>query len=74
MIATNTVHMLPAPTVATARTSNGSNLPAMALGTIVLVMALVGLWGAASLIGGMISAGGPLGLVDGFIHALAGIR
>ena len=74
MIVTNTVHMLPVATVDTFHTNKKSNIPTLALGAIVLAMTLVGLWSAASLIGGMISATGPLGLVDGFIHALSGME
>lgn len=36
------------------------------------IVALFGLWAAASLMGGAISAGGPLGLVKGWFSAVIG--
>ena len=35
--------------------------------------ALVGLWSFASLVGGLIAAGGPIGLAKGYLMALAGL-
>jgi hypothetical protein len=35
--------------------------------------AIIGLWSLAALVGGMVAAGGPLGLVKGYFQALAGI-
>lgn len=37
------------------------------------VGALVGLWSFASLVGGLIAAGGPVGLAKGYILALTGL-
>ena len=35
--------------------------------------ALVGLWSFASLVGGLVAAGGPLGLAKGYVQALTGL-
>ena len=35
--------------------------------------ALVGLWSFASLVGGLVAAGGPLGLARGYVQALTGL-
>ncbi len=35
--------------------------------------ALIGLWSLAALIGGLIAAGGPFGLIKGYFQALAGM-
>jgi hypothetical protein len=35
--------------------------------------AMIGLWSLAALLGGLISSGGPLGLVRGYVQALTGL-
>ncbi|MCB2184382.1 MAG: hypothetical protein KQH63_20325 [Desulfobulbaceae bacterium] len=43
------------------------------LGTMGSIPALIGLWAAASFVGGLIESGGPLSMASQFFSALTGI-
>ena len=55
-------------TLTTSDKVNGAIIASAFAGT-----AIIGLWSLAALVGGLIAAGGPLGLVKGYFSALAGI-
>ncbi len=42
------------------------------VGAIAITSSLIGCWAVACLISGMVSSGGPAGLVSSFISAIAG--
>ncbi len=44
-----------------------------ALASIYFVGIFVGLWSLASLIGGLVFSGGPIGLVQGYFQAVTGL-
>ena len=73
MIATNTVHILDTISVRTEQSSKGPDFPLLVTRGIIIAGLVIGIWSTIALLGGMVAAGGPLGLADGFIHALSGI-
>ncbi len=57
-----------ATTLTTSDKANAAIIASAFAGT-----AIIGLWSLAALVGGLIAAGGPWGLVKGYFSALAGI-
>ena len=47
---------------------SGSTIAAFFAGS-----ALIGLWSMAAMVGGLVTAGGPVGLVKGFTQAVLGV-
>ncbi len=57
-----------AATLSTSNKVDGAIIASAFAGT-----ALIGLWSLAALVGGMVAAGGPVGLVRGYVQAFTGI-
>ncbi|OQX18292.1 MAG: hypothetical protein BWK76_07890 [Desulfobulbaceae bacterium A2] len=51
----------------------GSGAAQAGIGIITIMSALVGLWGLACLVGGLMAAGGPLELVRAWLGAVTGM-
>jgi hypothetical protein len=60
-------------TVATTKLTVREKLNAAIIASAFAGTAIIGLWSLAALVGGMIAAGGPLGLVKGYFLALTGL-
>ncbi len=50
----------------------GVEISKVGIGVITVTSTLIGFWAVACLISGMISTGGPVGLVSSFISAISG--
>ena len=56
----------------TALDNAGVEISKVGIGVIAVTSTLIGCWAVACLISGMISTGGPVGLVSSFISAISG--
>ena len=60
-------------TAATTTPTVEERLSATAVGSLFAGSALIGLWSFAALVGGLVEAGGPVGLVGGWFRAVSGL-
>ena len=51
----------------------GRDAAEVGVGVIMVLAALIGIWGIACLFGGIVQSGGIAGLVNGFISAVTGV-